>query len=68
VTTWISGSTWLTRYRNGERSRVWHKLRQLGATIDDPDLLEDAQLVCDERATRARRNIGLMVERLRRDD
>ena len=63
----MPSSTWLTRYRNGERSRVWHELRQLGATIDDPNLLEDAQLVCDEMAIRARRNLELIVERLRRD-
>ncbi len=63
----MSGSTWLTRYRNGERSQVWHELRQLGATIDDPVLVENAQLVCDEMAARARRNIELIVERLRRD-
>jgi len=64
----MSAANWLTRYRNGERSQVWHELRQLGATIDDPAVVEDAQLVCDEMAARARRNIELIVQRLRHDD
>ena len=46
---------------------MWHELRQFGATIPDPVLLEDAQLVCDEMARRARHNINLIVERLRND-
>ena len=63
----MSAPTWLTRYRDGERSRVWHELRQFGGTISDPDLVEEAQLVCDEMAHRARHNIDLIVKRLRND-
>jgi len=46
---------------------VWHELRQFGATILDPVLVEEAQLVCDEMARRARHNISLIVERLGND-
>ena len=46
---------------------MWHELRQFGATIPDPVLVEEAQLVCDEMAHRARHNINLIVERLRNE-
>ena len=46
---------------------MWHELRQFGATILDAVLVEEAQLVCDEMARRARHNINLIVERLAND-
>ena len=60
----VSSSKWLDRYRQGERGRVWHELRQLGSTIRKPGLFEEAQLVCDEMARRARQNVEMIVERL----
>jgi len=60
----MSSTNWLDRYREGQRSQVWHELRQLGGTTRDSDLFEEAQLVCDEMARRARHNVELIVERL----
>jgi len=59
-----SSSNWLARYREGQRAHVWHELRQLGRTVREPGLFEEAQLVCDEMARRARHNIEVIVERL----
>lgn len=39
-------------------------MRQLGSTFLDTDLAEEAQLVCDDMALRARRNIEVIVDRL----
>ena len=55
---------WLDRYRQGQRGRVWDELRQLGSTVREPDRFEEAQLVCDEMARRARQNVEMIVERL----
>ena len=55
---------WLSRYRRGERAPVWHELRQLGGRVREPGLIEEAELVCDEMARRARHNIEVLVERL----
>lgn len=55
---------WLDRYRQGQRGRVWDELRQLGNTVREPDRFEEAQLVCDEMARRARQNVEMIVERL----
>lgn len=57
---------WLSRYRDGQRQQVWHEFRQLGAAIRDSDLADEAQLVCDEMAIRARHNVEVIVERLHR--
>jgi hypothetical protein len=47
---------------------VWHELRQLGSRIRrEPDLAEEAQLVCDEMARRASQNVEVIVERLTAD-
>ncbi|MFB7874958.1 hypothetical protein ACFC06_06850 [Nocardia sp. NPDC056064] len=59
-----SSPDWLGRYRDGQREQVWHELRQLGGTIHDTAFAGEAQLVCDEMALRARRNIEVIVERL----
>jgi hypothetical protein len=59
-----SSPGWLDRYRDGQRAQVWHELRQLGGAIHDYGHAEEAQLVCDEMALRARRNIELVVDRL----
>jgi hypothetical protein len=58
---------WLNRYRQGQRGRVWLELRQFGARVREPELVEEAQLVCDEMALRARQNIEAIVERLTSD-
>ncbi len=58
---------WLSRYRGGKRDQVWLELRQLGSTVQEPDLVEEIQLVCDEMAHRARQNIEAVVERLSND-
>ena len=55
---------WLSRYRAGQRDLVWHELRQAGSFVREPGLLEEAQLVCDEMARRARRNIDVILGRL----
>ena len=59
-----SSGNWLERYRRGQRELVWHELRQLGSAAREPDHFEEAQLVCDEMALRARQNIEVIVERL----
>lgn len=55
---------WLDRYLAGKRAEVWHELRQLGADVREPDVLEEAQAVCDQMAMRARQNIDTIVTRL----
>lgn len=60
----MSSTNWLNRYREGQRSHVWHELRQLGGTVRDSDFSEEAQLVCDEMARRARHNVEVIIERL----
>lgn len=58
---------WLARYRSGQRDQVWQELRQLGAKVREPAFRAEAQLVCDEMATRARHNIEVIVDRLAQD-
>jgi hypothetical protein len=60
----VSPANWLDRYRAGQRDQVWHVLRQLGSAVREPGLSEQAQLVCDEMARRARHNVELIIERL----
>jgi len=60
----VSPPNWLDRYRAGQRDRVWHELRQLGGAVREPGLIEEAQLVCDEMACRARQNVEVIIERL----
>ncbi len=62
-----SSPGWLSRYQNGQRDQVWQELRQLGGGIRESPWAEEAQLVCDEMARRARHNIELIVERLSDD-
>jgi len=52
------------RYLAGDRTRIWHELRQLGDRVQEPGLYADAQAVCDEMARRARYNIETLVSRL----
>ena len=59
-----SSGNWLARYHRGQRGAVWHELRQLGSAVREPGRLEEAQLVCDEMARRARQNIKVIIERL----
>lgn len=60
----MSSPGWLSRYRDGQRKQVWHELRQPDRTVLDSGLAEEAQLVCDEMALRARHNIEVIVDRL----
>jgi hypothetical protein len=60
----VSPANWLDRYHAGQRDQVWHELRELGSAVREPGLIEQAQLVCDEMAQRARRNIEVIIERL----
>jgi hypothetical protein len=60
----MSPVNWLDRYRAGQRKQVWHELRQIGAAVREPGLSGQAQLVCDEMARRARRNIEVIIGRL----
>ena len=64
----VSSANWLDRYRAGQRHQVWHELRQLGAAVREPGLSEQAQLVCDEMARRARRNIEVIISGSRARD
>jgi hypothetical protein len=59
-----SPANWLDRYRAGQRDLIWHELRQLGGAVRQPGLMEQAQLVCDEMALRARQNVEVIIERL----
>jgi hypothetical protein len=61
----MSHRNWLSRYRAGRTDEVWLELRQLGDRVWEPELVDEAQLVCDEMARRARQNIETLVERLR---
>ncbi len=64
----VSSPQWLSRYLAGQREQVWHELRQLGSTIRErSDLAEEAQLVCDQMARRARENVEVIIERLSTD-
>lgn len=55
---------WLERYRQGEHEVVWHELRQLGSAVREPGRFEEARLVCDEMARRARHNVEVIIRRL----
>ena len=59
-----SSPNWLQRYREGQRDQVWTELRELGGAVRRPGLAQEAQLVCDEMARRARRNVEVIVGRL----
>jgi hypothetical protein len=64
----VSSPQWLSRYLAGQREQVWHELRQLGSTVrQHSELAEEAQLVCDEMARRARQNVEVIIERLSAD-
>jgi hypothetical protein len=49
---------WLERYRTGGHQQVRHEMRQSAARYPDSERAGEAQLVCDEKAHRARRPIG----------
>jgi hypothetical protein len=63
----VSSPRWLDRYRDGQHDQVWQELRQVGSGIRESEWAEEARLVCDEMARRARHNIELIVERLSND-
>ena len=49
----MSASTYLMRYRMGERKAVWGELLSLGATALAEPLLSDARAVAEEIVDRA---------------
>jgi hypothetical protein len=59
--------SWLARYQDGQRQEVWGELRRLGGRVREPEVVVEAQLVCDEMARRARHNIETIVARLTAD-
>jgi hypothetical protein len=59
-----SSPNWLQRYRDGQCDQVWAELRELGGAVRRPGLAQEAQLVCDEMARRARHNVEVIVGRL----
>jgi hypothetical protein len=59
-----SSPNWLQRYGEGHHDQVWAELRELGGAVRRPGLAQEAQLVCDEMARRARHNVQVIVERL----
>jgi hypothetical protein len=60
----VGSPGWLDRYLAGQRKEVWHELRLVGAAVRAPDVIEEAQLVCDHMAIRARQNVEVIVSRL----
>jgi hypothetical protein len=56
--------TFLERYREGEYIKVCAELAGLGPLVRDEPWLSDAQAVAVEMVTRARYNVGLLIERL----
>lgn len=60
----VTSPGWLARYEAGDRERVWHELRQLGAAVRRDEYLSEAEQVCDAMARRARRNVDALVQRL----
>ena len=57
---------WLDRYRNGECDTVWSEMLSLGAAIRGQESLEHGQAVARETMSRARTNVELVVDRLRK--
>src|SRR5438105_3337952 len=60
----MSKRPFLERYLAGDRERVWHELRQLGASVREPAHLADATAVAREAMSRAKRNVATIIERL----
>ncbi len=60
----MSASTYLMRYRMGERKAVWGELLSLGATALAEPLLSDARAVAEEIVDRAHHNLRLLRDRL----
>ncbi|KOV82852.1 hypothetical protein [Nocardia sp. NRRL S-836] len=58
---------WLSRYESGQRDQVWLELLRLGDRVRESGWADEAQLVCDVMARRARHNVELIVERLTAD-
>ena len=53
------------RYLAGEHEAVWRELAALGDGVRDPAVLDDARAVARETMQRVRRNVELVVTRLR---
>jgi hypothetical protein len=55
-----------TAARNGSNSRIWAELTSVGAAIRDEPLYADAKALSRETMLRARDNIAILAERLKR--
>lgn len=58
-------TSFLERYRRGEREPVWRELAALGAAVREAPYRDDALAVVRETMERVRRNAELLTERLR---
>jgi hypothetical protein len=58
-------ANFLDRYRAGEREAVWNDLIALGQAVRHELYLGDATAVANETMQRARRNVEVIIERLR---
>jgi hypothetical protein len=61
-------ATYLERYQSGEYEQVWTELVALGGQVREPSVLPHAQAVANETMRRARINIELIIERLKKID
>jgi hypothetical protein len=58
--------SFLDRYLLGEHEQVWAELTALGSAIQDEPLYGAALVVAHETMRRVRRNIEMLIPRLRR--
>jgi hypothetical protein len=61
-------SSYLERYQNGEYIQVWDELVALGDQVWTEPLYSDARAVANETMRRARHNVELLTERLKKLD
>ena len=61
-------SSYLERYRAGEREQVWAELVALGPAVRDEAVFPDAQAVAREMMLRVRCNIAVLIMRLQQLD
>jgi len=62
----VDASTLLPRYQGGECEGVWRDLVALGADVRQPAYRDAAWAVAEETMRRARQNVELIVERLKK--
>jgi hypothetical protein len=57
-------TSYVERYREGQREEVWNELSALGALVFEDAVYSDALEVARETMRRARRNVELLIQRL----